>query len=98
VVSAQVTVGTGSGLHARPAARLVQEASRWGCRLTLIYRGHRVDAKSILQVLSLGVKDGETISIEADGKEEEPALAAVLASLTAGPDPGRASRALPTTS
>jgi phosphocarrier protein HPr len=75
--SAQMTVETGVGLHARPAALLVGEARKYPCRLTVEHNGNVADAKSILQILGLGVRDHETVTIRADGDGEETALSAL---------------------
>lgn len=79
MAEARVTVKTGVGLHARPAAELVREASRHSCRLTVEYGGRTADAKSILQILALGVKDGEELVVRAEGEGEDAAIKAVLA-------------------
>lgn len=78
MVEARVVVRTGVGLHARPAALLVQQASKHACRVSIEYGGKRADAKSILQVLALGVKDGEEVVIRAEGEGEPDALAALV--------------------
>jgi len=64
-------------LHARPAARLVEEASRHICRLAIQHRERQANARSILQLLALGVRDGEEVVIRAEGEGEEQALAAL---------------------
>jgi len=76
---ARVTVNTGVGLHARPAAVLVQAAKKFACSVMIEYEGQTVDARSILQVLSLGVKDGRQITLRTDGEGEAEALAALVA-------------------
>ncbi len=83
MLEAEVTIHSGVGLHARPAASLVREAARHACRLTVHYAGREADAKSVLQVLALGVKDGETIRLRAEGPGEEAALKALVALLEA---------------
>ncbi len=52
------------GLHARPAALLVKRISNFNSEIEMDYKGKRANLKSIMSVLSLGVKDGEKISIE----------------------------------
>ena len=78
MVDARVVVRTGVGLHARPAAVLVQQASKHPCRVSIEYAGKRADAKSILQVLALGVKDEEELVIRAEGEGEAEALAVLV--------------------
>lgn len=70
--TAQVELET--GLQARPAAQFVQEANRYGAHLFLEKEGKRVNAKSIMGLMSLAITNGETITIIADGHDEEIAL------------------------
>lgn len=72
-----LTIRSKVGLHARPAALFVQTASRFGCRIEVGSGGRRVNAKSILGVLSLGVGQGATVTIQAEGTDAEEALAAL---------------------
>jgi phosphocarrier protein len=75
---ARVTIRTGVGLHARPASRLVREAAKHKCEITIEYRDKKAEAKSIIQVLTLAVKDGQEIIIRAEGEGEEAAVASLL--------------------
>jgi phosphotransferase system HPr (HPr) family protein len=79
MTSAHVSVNAGVGLHARPAAALVAAARAHACKLTVEYNGKVADAKGILQVLGLGVEDRETVTVRADGKGEDTALAVMIA-------------------
>lgn len=73
-----VTVPDGVGLHARPAATLVQAAARTGVDISVGRPGGPpVNAKSILAVLGLDVRGGEPIVLQADGDGAAVALAAV---------------------
>lgn len=74
MVRATVKVKNKVGLHARPAALFVQEAMKHPCKITVESDGKRADAKSILQVLALGVKCGQEISIITEGENENTAL------------------------
>ncbi|HWI60285.1 MAG TPA: HPr family phosphocarrier protein [Symbiobacteriaceae bacterium] len=73
----EVTVNSAVGLHARPAANLVQTARNFAAEIFLEKGGKKVSAKSLLSVLSLGVKAGERVAIAADGADEAEALAAI---------------------
>lgn len=67
-------------MHARPATLFVQLATSFACDISVrnaSEASHSADAKSILGVLSLGVKQGDTIAIEADGEQADEALAAL---------------------
>jgi phosphocarrier protein HPr len=73
-----VVVASRVGLHARPAALFVQAASAQPVKVRIRKReGAAVDARSILRVLSLGVKGGDEVIIEADGDGAEAALDAL---------------------
>ncbi|MFN2149453.1 MAG: HPr family phosphocarrier protein [Anaerolineales bacterium] len=80
--SIKLTVNHPVGLHARPAARFVQTSSAYKSKITVsnLTKGSApVDAKSILMVLTLGVHQGYEIEIQADGEDENEALAALKA-------------------
>ncbi len=70
-------VSTTVGLHARPAANLVQTARAFQAEIAVVRGDRRVNAKSLLSVLSLGVKAGERVAVQADGVDEAEALAAI---------------------
>jgi phosphocarrier protein HPr len=74
----EVIVGSRIGLHARPAALFVKAAAAQAVRITIRKAdGPPVDARSILRVLALGAKNGDTVTLEADGDGAEAALEAV---------------------
>jgi phosphocarrier protein len=74
----EVIVGSRIGLHARPAALFVKAATEQAVRITIRKgEGAPVDARSILRVLALGAKNGETVILEADGDGAAEALEAV---------------------
>jgi phosphocarrier protein HPr len=75
------------GLHARPAALFVQEAGRFisSIRLRNLSGGTDwVDAKSILSVLALGVERGHQIEVQAQGEDEDQAVAALTELVNSG--------------
>ncbi|MEN1967281.1 HPr family phosphocarrier protein [Lentibacillus sp. N15] len=74
MVERSVTVELEAGLQARPAARFVQEANRYGSHLFLEKDGKRINAKSIMGLMSLAVGTGETITLIAEGADEESAI------------------------
>ncbi len=62
------------GIHARPAGQFVKEAGAFADTAVTIGRGGKeVDAKRILGVMSLGVKQGEEVTIKCDGPDEDAA-------------------------
>jgi len=65
------------GLHARPATFLIQKANEYKCSLWIEKEERRVNAKSLLGVLSLGIAKGTGISIIGDGADEQEAVDAL---------------------
>ena len=74
LVERSVKVELETGLQARPAALFVQEANRYTANLFLEKDGKRVNAKSIMGLMSLAITSGETIKLVAEGVDEEEAL------------------------
>lgn len=66
-----------AGLHARPATMLVNTASKFSSELFLEYQGRKVNLKSIMGVMSLGIRQGSQFSIIADGEDADQALEAI---------------------
>jgi len=62
------------GLHARPAALFVQAANKFKSNITVEKDGSKINAKSILGILSLGAENGAHIVIEAKGEDEKKAI------------------------
>ncbi len=65
------------GLHARPASLFVQEASKFQSEITVSKGEESGDAKSILDLLMLGVDQGSVIRIQAEGADADQALGAL---------------------
>jgi phosphotransferase system HPr (HPr) family protein len=75
MVSKSVTVVNETGLHARPAANFTKLASSQKCSVYLKKDDKKVNAKSILGILSLAISKGSVIEIITDGEDEKLALA-----------------------
>ena len=71
-----------TGIHARPATLLVQAASKFQSNIELEFNGRKVNLKSIMGVMSLGVGKGAEVTIYADGKDEEEAIEAISETLS----------------
>ena len=70
----EVLVQNQVGLHARPATFFIQKANEYKSSIWVEKEERRVNAKSLLGVLSLGIVGGTSIRIIADGPEEEEAV------------------------
>ena len=73
-----VVVNNQVGLHARPATFFIQKANEFKSTIWVEKEERRVNAKSLLGVLSLGIVGGTEIRIIVDGSDEEAALAALV--------------------
>lgn len=71
-----------TGIHARPATLLVQAAGKFNSDINLEYKGKKVNLKSIMGVMSLGIGSGADITITAEGSDEQDALNAIEETLT----------------
>ena len=80
--SKEVEVQNQVGLHARPATFFIQKANEFKSSIWVEKEDRKVNAKSLLGVLSLGITKGTTINIVADGVDEEEA-AVTLVNLSA---------------
>ena len=80
MVSKEVVINNQVGLHARPATFFIQKANEFKSSIWIEKDDRRVNAKSLLGVLSLGIVKGTAFNIIADGTDEEEAVK-VLAEL-----------------
>lgn len=78
-----VRIQLSSGLEARPVAMLVQVASQHDSTVYLESEGRRVNAKSIMGMMSLVLTAGDSVTICADGEDQEKAIAKLEEFLTA---------------
>jgi len=69
VQQATITILDPVGLHARPAAILVQTAGRYQSQVRLLHGTKRADARSIIQLLSLGVRQGSDLTVVVEGRD-----------------------------
>lgn len=74
MISRNVTVKNSVGLHARPATFFIQKANSFKSSIWVEKEDCRVNAKSLLGVLSLGISKGTEITIIADGQDEVDAV------------------------
>lgn len=77
MVRKTITVQLTAGLEARPIAMLVQVASQYESKIYVETGTKRVNAKSIMGMVTLGISVGEEITVTADGADEETAIAEI---------------------
>ena len=71
----EIQIKLENGLEARPVALLVQEASKYESTIYIQSVGKKVNAKSIMGMMSLGLANGEELTVTAEGADEETAVA-----------------------
>lgn len=77
MISKTIVVTNQVGLHARPATFFIQKSNEFKSSIWIDKEGRKVNAKSLLGVLSLGITKGTQIEIIADGDDEEAAVVAL---------------------
>ena len=82
MISKEITIRLENGLEARPVAMLVQVASKFDSSVYLEAGEKKVNAKSIMGMMSLGIAQGEKVTVLADGPDEKAAVAGVEKYLT----------------
>lgn len=80
----EVTLQNQIGLHARPATFFIQKANEFKSLILIEKDERRVNAKSLLGVLSLGIEKDTKIKILADGPDEEAAVSALIKLVESG--------------
>jgi len=78
MVTKSVTLTNQVGLHARPATFFIQKANEFKCGIWIERDERKINAKSLLGVLSLGIVKGGEMNIITEGEDEEAAIAALL--------------------
>ena len=74
MVSKDITIINNIGLHARPATFFIQKANSYKSSVWVGKDDRRVNAKSLLGVLSMGIVKGTVVTLIADGEDEKEAL------------------------
>ncbi len=67
------TIKDAMGIHARPAGLLVKEVAKYESKVSLTKDGKTVDAARLMAVMSLGVKQGQTVTVTVEGADEDAA-------------------------
>ncbi|MBO7376355.1 MAG: HPr family phosphocarrier protein [Clostridia bacterium] len=84
MIQKDVTIINYGGLHARPATIFIQKANSYKCSVWVVKDERKVNAKSLLGVLSLGIAQGMTVTLVADGEDEKKALDGLEALIASG--------------
>ena len=82
MIKKPITIQIASGLEARPIAMLVQVASQFDSEIYVESGKKKVNAKSIMGMMTLGLDNGERVTISANGEDETEAMEKIEAYLT----------------
>ncbi|MEE9358647.1 HPr family phosphocarrier protein [Candidatus Vondammii sp. HM_W22] len=77
MISRELNIINKLGLHARAAAKFVTTASRFTCNIDIVNNSQKVNGKSIMGVMMLAASQGTTLTLIADGNEENEAVEAL---------------------
>ena len=78
MIEQTVTIANRAGIHARPAALLVQTTKNFSCNIYFEKGNDRINAKSIMGVITLGAAFGTEIKIIAEGEDEQEAVKSLV--------------------
>jgi phosphocarrier protein len=78
MIEKTVMINNKNGLHARPAAQLVKIASKFKSDILLIKDGMEINGKSIMGVMMLAAEVGSSLTVKANGTDEEEAVEAII--------------------
>ena len=81
-----IRINLENGLEARPVALLVQEASKYESTIYILDGDRKVNAKSIMGMMSLGLDNGEVLSVSAEGADEKAAVEGISQFLSGSAD------------
>ncbi len=84
MISRDIVINNASGLHARPATFFIQKANSFPCSIWIERDDRKVNAKSLLGVLSMGIAKGMSVTLVADGQGEEDAIQGLVALIDSG--------------
>jgi phosphocarrier protein len=79
MIRREVTVRNRAGLHTRPASMLVRTASKFDAEILLRRNNYEINGKSVIGVMTLAAEQGATLTLVADGEDEEDAAEAIAA-------------------
>jgi len=84
MIQRDVTITNNSGLHARPATFFIQKANTYRSSVWVVKDDRKVSAKSLLGVLSIGIAKGMTVTLLADGEDEQAAIDGLIELIETG--------------
>lgn len=84
MVQQTITINNPAGLHMRPSGVLAKIANECKSNVTLVFGDKRINAKSVLNIMSAAIKNGSEIIVECEGENEEEDLKTIIKSIEDG--------------
>ena len=84
MVKKEVEIKNDTGIHARPASMIVQEAKKYDAEIELVKDDNEVNAKSIMGIMSLGVSKSTKVTVRAEGKDAKDAVNGLVELISSG--------------
>ena len=78
MLSRTLVVNNPEGLHMRPAGVVAKEMGKFSCDVTIIFGEKRINAKSLINIISACIKTGAEVTFECNGDDEEEAMAKIV--------------------
>ena len=78
MVSRTLVVNNPEGLHMRPAGVVAKEMGKFSCDVTIVFGEKRINAKSLINIISACINTGAEVTFECDGEDEEEAMAKIV--------------------
>ena len=78
MVSRTLVVNNPEGLHMRPAGVVAKEMGKFSCDVTIVFGEKRINAKSLINIISACIKTGAEVTFECNGDDEEEAMAKIV--------------------
>lgn len=77
MISKTYAINIAEGLHMRPAGVIAKEMTKFSCNVTIVFGEKRINAKSLVNIISACIKSGAEVTFECDGEDEETAMAKI---------------------
>lgn len=84
MVSQKTTLKNAQGFHMRPASVFANTLGKYKCDITIKYNGNDINAKSLMNIIAVGIKCGSEIEIICDGSDEKEALKEAVSLIESG--------------
>ena len=77
MLSKTITINNDEGLHMRPAGIVAKEMVKFVCDVSILFGDKKINAKSLINIISACIKKGAEVTFECDGEDEEAAMAKI---------------------